>query len=74
MDAPHIRRPAVAGRFYPGTAEELENEVRQYVIPSGQKRRAIGCVVPLHPELASGTLRGILRQAQVDIDAFIAAK
>jgi predicted RNA binding protein YcfA (HicA-like mRNA interferase family) len=31
----------------------------------------IGCVVPLHNELAIGTLRGILRQAQVTIDDFI---
>lgn len=26
---------------------------------------AVGCVVPLHGELAVGTLRGILRQAKV---------
>jgi predicted RNA binding protein YcfA (HicA-like mRNA interferase family) len=32
---------------------------------------AIGCVVPLHDELATGTLRGILKQAQVGPDEFI---
>lgn len=31
----------------------------------------IGCVVPLHTELALGTLRGILKQAKVDIDVFL---
>jgi len=31
-----------------------------------------GCVVPLHRELAEGTLRGILRQAQVSIEEFLA--
>lgn len=31
----------------------------------------IGCVVPRHPELAPGTLRGILRLAKVPIDVFI---
>lgn len=31
----------------------------------------IGCVVPLHKELAIGTLRGILRQAQVTPDEFM---
>lgn len=31
----------------------------------------IGCVVPLHPELAIGTLRGILKQAHVDPDTFL---
>lgn len=32
----------------------------------------IGCVVPLHRELAIGTLRGILRQAKVSPDQFMA--
>ncbi|MCB9422410.1 MAG: type II toxin-antitoxin system HicA family toxin [Ardenticatenaceae bacterium] len=32
----------------------------------------VGCVVPLHRELAVGTLRGILRQAQVSPDEFMA--
>lgn len=33
----------------------------------------IGCVVPLHRELAIGTLRGILRQAGVTPEEFMAA-
>lgn len=32
---------------------------------------AVGCVVPLHRELAIGTLRGILRLAKVSTDEFI---
>jgi predicted RNA binding protein YcfA (HicA-like mRNA interferase family) len=32
----------------------------------------IGCVVPLHRKLATGTLRGILKQAGVTPDEFIA--
>ena len=31
----------------------------------------VGCVVPLHRELAIGTLRSILRQAQVTLDEFV---
>ncbi len=31
----------------------------------------IGCVVPLHKELAIGTLRGILRQAKLGIEEFM---
>jgi predicted RNA binding protein YcfA (HicA-like mRNA interferase family) len=31
---------------------------------------AIGCVVPLHDELATGTLKGILKQAQIEPDEF----
>jgi predicted RNA binding protein YcfA (HicA-like mRNA interferase family) len=30
----------------------------------------IGCVVPLHKELAIGTLRGILKQARLSVDEF----
>jgi len=33
--------------------------------------RVAGCVVPLHSELATGTLRGILKQAGVTIEEFI---
>lgn len=34
-------------------------------------RAETGCVVPLHRELAVGTLRGILKQAGVSIEDFI---
>ncbi len=30
----------------------------------------VGCVVPLHSELAPGTLRGLLKLAKVDIKDF----
>jgi predicted RNA binding protein YcfA (HicA-like mRNA interferase family) len=36
-------------------------------IPNGE----IGCVVPLHRELAIGTVKSILKQAQIDLDKFI---
>ena len=29
-----------------------------------------GCAVPMHRELKIGTLRGILRQAKLDVDEF----
>ena len=31
----------------------------------------IGCVVPLHQELALGTLKGILKQAKISHDEFM---
>ena len=31
-------------------------------------RGTVGCVVPLHDEVAVGTLRGICRQAQIAVD------
>ena len=33
--------------------------------------RVTGCVVPLHSELAAGTLRNILRQAGITAEEFI---
>lgn len=36
------------------------------------RREDRGCVIPLHKELAIGTLRGALRQAGVSPDEFIA--
>jgi predicted RNA binding protein YcfA (HicA-like mRNA interferase family) len=37
------------------------------------RRSASGCVIPNHRELKTGTLTGILKQAGVSADEFIAA-
>jgi predicted RNA binding protein YcfA (HicA-like mRNA interferase family) len=37
------------------------------------RRGAKGCVVPMHSEVKTGTLAGVLRQADVSPDEFIAA-
>ncbi|MGI8894095.1 MAG: type II toxin-antitoxin system HicA family toxin [Casimicrobiaceae bacterium] len=37
------------------------------------RRGAIGCVVPNHRELKTGTLVGVLKQASVSIEQFIEA-
>ena len=42
------------------------------VLKRQNEERTTGCVIPLHRELAEGTLRGILRQAQVTIEEFLA--
>jgi hypothetical protein len=36
------------------------------VLPEG----AVGCVVPMHKEVATGTLHALLKQANVSIDEF----
>ena len=33
----------------------------------------VGCVIPLHKELAAGTLRSAIKQAQVSVDDFLEA-
>ena len=37
------------------------------------RRGASGCVVPLHAEIKTGTLGGILKQAGVSVEEFIDA-
>jgi predicted RNA binding protein YcfA (HicA-like mRNA interferase family) len=37
------------------------------------KRGESGCVVPMHSEIKTGTLSGILKQAGVSVEEFIAA-
>jgi predicted RNA binding protein YcfA (HicA-like mRNA interferase family) len=41
------------------------------VLKKQTSEKVIGCVVPLHKELAVGTLRGILKQAGVSVDEFM---
>jgi MEMO1 family protein len=52
------RIPAVAGRFYPGKSDELRREVENYTIVAGEKRTAIGVVVPHAGYLYSGAIAG----------------
>ena len=54
------RNPAVAGRFYPGTARELERVVRLYTRDAGEKIRAKGVVVPHAGYVYSGGVAGEL--------------
>ena len=71
---PELRR--VSGRDAIRALEKLGFEqVRQrgsHVILKKQTPEGdVGCVVPLHRELAIGTLRGILKQAGVAHDEFM---
>jgi predicted RNA binding protein YcfA (HicA-like mRNA interferase family) len=71
---PRLRR--VSGREAIRVLEKLGFEqVRQrgshVVLKKDTLEGATGCVVPLHRELAIGTLRGILKQAGVTPDEFM---
>ncbi len=57
MSAP-IRYPAVAGRFYPGDPKTLLRDVRSYLVESGERVRALGCVVPHAGYMYSGHVAG----------------
>jgi len=49
--------------------EKLRQSGSHPIMRCGSK----GCVVPMHSEIKVGTLAGILRQADVSPDEFIAA-
>ena len=54
-----LRTPAVAGRFYPGRAEELLRAVRTYFSSvSASRIAAIGCVAPHAGYIYSGGVAG----------------
>ncbi|MGA2355100.1 MAG: AmmeMemoRadiSam system protein B [Terriglobales bacterium] len=54
-----LRTPAVAGRFYPGRADELLRDVRGYISPSqASLTTAIGCVAPHAGYIYSGSVAG----------------
>ena len=73
---PKLKR--VSGKQTVRTLEQLGFvQIRQrgshVVLRKTRSEGDIGCVVPLHRELAIGTLRGILRQAAVTPEEFMAA-
>jgi len=53
-----IRKPAVAGRFYPGDAAELARMVQEFVVPTRESQKAIGLVVPHAGYIYSGHVAG----------------
>ena len=66
--------PVLSGADLVKTLESLGFvQVRQRGSHVVLRRGGAGCVVPLHREVKSGTLAGILRQAGVTQDEFLAA-
>jgi predicted RNA binding protein YcfA (HicA-like mRNA interferase family) len=68
--------PRVSGAEAIRALERLGfTQVRQrgshVVLKRIEPEKVTGCVVPLHVELATGTLRGILKQAGVSTEEFI---
>jgi predicted RNA binding protein YcfA (HicA-like mRNA interferase family) len=66
--------PRISGATVVRTLERLGFEkVRQSGSHVIMRRGSKGCVVPMHAEIKVGTLAGVLRQAEVSPDEFIAA-
>ena len=53
-----ISQPAVAGHFYPGTAEALKKQVASFINPDAERRRALGILSPHAGLIYSGAVAG----------------
>ena len=50
---------------------EIRQRGSHVILKKQTTAETIGCVVPLHKELAIGTLKGVLRQAKVTPEEFL---
>jgi hypothetical protein len=75
MQTPAVRRPAVAGRFYPAKPEALARQVDQYLAPEaaarGKTEAALGCMVPHAGYMYSGQVAGAVFQRLPAHEAYI---
>ena len=66
--------PRVSGAEIVRAPERLGfAKVRQSGSHVVMRRESKGCVVPMHSEVKVGTLAGVLRQADISVDEFVAA-
>lgn len=53
-----LRKPAVAGRFYPARPDELTHDLERYIARTTERQQALGCVVPHAGIMYSGHVAG----------------
>jgi AmmeMemoRadiSam system protein B len=46
MESSKVRKPAVAGQFYPGTAQGLKREIESLIDKTARKQDIIACMLP----------------------------
>jgi AmmeMemoRadiSam system protein B len=61
-----IRRPAVAGRFYPAQPDELRRTIQACLAPAQQRAKVIGVVVPHAGYMYSGHVAGAV-YSRIDV-------
>jgi MEMO1 family protein len=77
MQAPLVRRPAVAGRFYPAAAETLSHDLDGYLAPEqemsaeGEGGAPLGCVVPHAGYMYSGHVAGAVYRQLPPVPSYI---
>jgi len=60
MATPNLRRPVVAGQFYPAEAAALRRELGRYVTPGGARESWFGGIAPHAGYIYSGATAGAL--------------
>ena len=53
--------------------EQVRQRGSHVILKKTTPEGTVGCVVPMHSEVAIGTLRSVLKQAQVSAEEFIDA-
>ena len=61
-----LRRPAVAGRFYPAEPDKLTQSLREFLEPAEQRTKPIGVMVPHAGYMYSGHVAGAV-YARLDL-------
>jgi MEMO1 family protein len=66
-----LRQPAVAGYFYPGSAESLRKQVEGFVVSGAEKIKAIGILSPHAGLIYSGSVAGAVYSKVKLPDTFV---
>ncbi len=56
MTPMELRKPVVAGQFYPALAQDLRNMIRALAGSPGQQRQVMGCILPHAGYIYSGSV------------------
>jgi AmmeMemoRadiSam system protein B len=67
----HIRKPAVAGQFYPGDEEHLKEEVKSLITEDIKYEKAIAAICPHAGYMYSGKVAGAVYSKLKKPDTFI---
>jgi MEMO1 family protein len=77
MQASFVRRPAVAGRFYPAGLQTLSHDLDEYLAPGpevpaeGEVGEPLGCVVPHAGYIYSGHVAGAVYRQLPPLSSYI---
>ena len=66
-----IRKPAVAGQFYPGSYTELVSQLKNFIKPDVKKKKVIGAMVPHAGYMYSGKVAGAVYSIIEPVELYI---